>query len=293
MVRHQRKSPQKGNSHVGWLPFGLAILLVLGGLAVVEWRRTAAGPQAWSRLETSDVHALTFVANDPQRLLFGHHGGLRASDDGGRTWRDLVSGSDAMAVSAVGPDSVVIAGHEVLATSTDGGRTLAALRTDLPGTDIHGFARDPANPAHMWAALATGGLFETTDGGSTWTQVSQDNTLNLVSVRRGDATELLAVDASGLIKSSDGGRSWSSLPTPPTFPMTALAARDGGDVLYAGSTTGLYRSADGGRTWSSSAFGGSVFALAALGDTVALVTKETEFFRSDDAGLTFSGPGGR
>ena len=278
---------------MGWIPVGLVIVLILGALAFVEWRRNVGPPQAWARLGTSDVHALSFVVGDPQRLLFGHHGGLLASDDGGRTWRDLATGSDAMAVSAVGAESVVIAGHEILATSDDGGRTFAALRTDLPGIDIHGFARDPADPARMWAALATGGLFETTDGGSSWSRVRQDNVLNLVAVRRGEATQLLAVDASGLIASADGGRIWSNLTTPPTYPMTALAAREGGDILYAGSTSGLYRSADAGRTWSPTAFAGSVFALATVGDTVALVTRETEFYRSEDAGQTFMGPAGR
>ena len=293
MTRGHQKSRPKGGSSIGWLPVGAAILLILGGLAFVELRNLTTGPQPWSRLGTSDVHALTFVAGDPQRLLFGHHEGLRASDDGGRTWRALAAGSDAMTVSAIGADSVVIAGHKVLATSTDGGRTFATLTTDLPGTDIHGFARDPADVAHMWAALATGGLFETRDGGSTWTRVRQDNVLNLVAVRRGEATQLLAVDESGLIASADGGRTWSKLTSPPTYPMTALAARDGGDILYAGSTDGLYRSPDGGRTWSTTGHRGSVFALATLGDTVALVTSETEFYRSDDAGNTFTGPGGR
>jgi photosystem II stability/assembly factor-like uncharacterized protein len=269
------------------------VLVVLGGLAFMELRNSDAGPRAWSRLGTTDVHALTFVAGDPQRLLFGHHGGLRASDDGGRTWRDLPADSDAMAVATSGADAVVIAGHDVLAVSSDGGRTFSALRNDLPGSDIHSFARDPADPQRMWAALATGGLFESTDGGSTWTQVRRDNVLNLVAVRRAEATQLLAIDVGGLSASPDGGRTWSTLTTPPTYPMTALAAADGGQDLYAGSTDGLYRTSDGGRTWSATSYQGSVFALAVLNDAVGLVSGETDFYRSDDGGDTFAEPGSR
>lgn len=290
MSKRGRSRPREPRSLAGWLPVIVAVVAVAAGFVYLEGRSSAAQQQSWSRLGTSDVHALAFIDNDPQRLIFGHHGGLRTSSDGGRIWQALASGADAMALSVVGPDSIVIAGHGVLAASVDGGRTIAPVRNDLPSDDIHGFARDPAQPARMWAAIATGGVFETTDAGSTWVAVRDDAMFNLAAIRRDGGTQLLGVDASGLITSPDGGRSWSPLATPPTYPMTALAGSADGQVLYAGSTSSLYRSSDGGGSWTETMYRGSVLALAAVGDSVALVSQDTEFFRSEDRGQTFAGP---
>lgn len=263
---------------------------VVGGFIYVQGRSEPGQQEPWSRLGTADVHSLAFVGDDPQRLIFGSHAGLMASSDGGRTWQGLAAGSDAMSISVIGSDSVVIAGHGVLAVSKDGGRTIAPLANDLPSDDIHGFTRDPAQPARMWAALAGGGVYETTDSGSTWVAVRADSMFNLVATVRDGRTHLLGVDASGLSTSLDGGRSWNPLATPPTYPMTALAGSSDGRDLYAGSPSSLYRSVDGGRSWSPTTYRGSVLALAAIADSVALVSQETEFFRSDDGGQTFAGP---
>jgi len=46
--------------------------------------------------------------------------------------------------------SIVIARHEVFVASRDGGKTWAQVTTDLPSLDIHGFTRDPSDPA-VWA----------------------------------------------------------------------------------------------------------------------------------------------
>jgi len=248
---------------------------------------------AWTRLGTQDVHSLSFVDDDLDHLLFGHHGGLSETRDGGRTWQPLPTSADAMAMQPAADGSIVIAGHEVFTASEDGGQTWQPIATDLPSLDIHGFARDPADPARMWAYLATGGLWESTDAGAHWTRVREDNVLFPLAVDHAGTTRLLGVDVSGLVASDDGGRTWAPLGAPPTYPMTALAGTSDGAVLYAGSPDGLYRSDDGGRTWVETSFGGSPFAIATSseGSTVAVVAQTTEFFRSPDRGATWPGPG--
>ena len=128
--------------------------------------RSSPAIQPLSRLETADVHSLSFVGGDTRHLLFGHHGGVLETLDGGRTWANLAAREDAMGMSSATGGSIVIAGHDVFSDSSDGGRTWRTLTTDLPSRDIHGFTRDPADPGHMWTALATGGLWESRDGGS-------------------------------------------------------------------------------------------------------------------------------
>lgn len=262
-------------------------------VAIVLLRPAPEGAQApWVRFNSEDVHSLAFVANDPQHILFGHHAGLEESRDGGRTWSPLSLERDAMGMSTAVDGSIVIAGHDVFVASPDRGTTWAPIDADLPSLDIHAFARDPSDPRRMWAYLATGGLWESTDYGVHWTNVREPIVLFLVAVRDRGATRIFGLDASGLATSIDGGRTWTALTTPPTFPLTGLAASADGMVLYAGATDGLHRSGDGGQSWARTAYRGSAHAIATSSDgrVVAVVSRQTEFFRSDDGGDTWPGP---
>ena len=293
----RRRRPQQAGSSRRTAGAVIALVLVIAaGIAAAVLVASRAPREAlpWARLGTEDVHSLVFAGGGTDRILFGHHGGLLASADGGRTWEALPVGEDAMSTATSADGSIVIAGHEVFRASRDGGATWASIATDLPSLDIHGFARDPVDPARMWAYPVTGGLWESTDGGATFRQVRTDNVLYPTAVAGASTTRLLGVDATGLIESADGGRTWSPLAMPPTFPMTGFAASADGRILYAGAQDGLYRSADGGRSWAATAYTSSVFALAASPDgrTVILVDRATEFFRSDDGGATWPGPGG-
>ena len=270
---------------------GIAAATFVVVVLAVAWflGRSPAGQHAVARLGTADVHSLAFVGDDPEHLLFGHHGGILESIDGGRSWQPLPTQADAMAMAPAGDGSIVIAGHEVFTASRDGGTTWQDIPADLPSLDIHGFARDPADPGRMWALLATGGLWESRDDGVRWEQVRSDNILFPVATTVDGSTRLYGVDVSGLATSTDGGRTWAPLTTPPAFPITSFtAATDGSDLLI-GSLEGIFRSGDGGRSWQALPFSGPVFAIAvtAGGRNIAIVTKETEFFRSHDGGQTW------
>jgi photosystem II stability/assembly factor-like uncharacterized protein len=95
-----------------------------------------------------------------------------------------------------------------------------------------------------------------------------------------------------LVTSTDGRRTWTTVGTPPTYPMTSLAATPDGQTIYAGAPDGLFRSDDGGRTWTATAYRGSAFAVATMpdGGTVALVSRENDFFLSADRGSSLPGP---
>jgi photosystem II stability/assembly factor-like uncharacterized protein len=235
---------------------------------------------------------LAFVADDPNRLLFGHHDGLSASSDGGRTWQPLGTRSDAMSLGAAADGSIVIAGHEVFAASRDDGRTWEDIPATLPSLDIHGFARDPGDPARMWAYLATGGLWESRDAGLTWELVHQENVLFPIAVQAAGVTRLFGVTVGGLATSDDGGRTWRSVATPELYPIASLAATTDGSVLVAGGPGGLARSGDGGATWSELSFDGepAAIAITAGGRAIAVVTRSTDFYRSEDGGRSWPAP---
>ena len=297
-ARSRRSAPRQRRPNQAVPPWPLLALIgAIGVVAVailvfINSRPGASSPAPWSRLGTEDVHSLAFVGDDANRLLFGHHGGISASSDGGRSWQRLGTRSDAMSLGAATDGSIVIAGHEVFAASGDGGRTWDDVATNLPSLDIHGFARDPGDPDRMWAYLATGGLWESGDGGSSWERVQQENVLFPVAARTPTGTRLFGVTVNGLAASDDGGRTWLAAATPEIYPIASLAATADGSVLVAAGADGLARSGDGGATWSQIPFEGqpAAIAVAAGGQTIALVTRSTEFFRSDDGGKTWPGP---
>ncbi len=288
-----RTQPAKGRRR-GRLLAGAALVgvVALGAIAFVILRPGGSSTVAWSRLGTQDVHSLAFVGDDPSRLLFGHHGGVLSSPDGGRSWQALGSRADAMSLEPAADGSIVIAGHDVLSESRDGGRTWQDIPAALPSLDIHGFARDPTDPDRMWAYLATGGLWESGDGGLTWEQVQQENVLFPAAVAGPSGTRLFGVTASGLASSDDGGRTWTGAASPEIYPIASLAATADGRVLVAGGPGGMARSDDGGASWSKLPFEGQVLVVAvtAGGSTIVVVTRSTEFFRSDDGGRTWPGP---
>jgi len=261
------------------------VVLVLG-------RPGAPPTEAWSRLGTEDIHSLAFVDDDPQRLLFGHHGGVLASDDGGMSWRPLATRSDAMSLGVASDGSIVIAGHEVFAQSHDGGRTWTDIPAGLPSLDIHGFARDPADRARMWASLAIGGLWESVDAGRSWARIQDQNVLFPVAMATPSGTVLIGVTDEGPATSGDGGRTWRTVGNPELYPITSLAATPDGSVLVASGPDSVTRSDDGGATWSRLPFNGQPAAIAVTdgGRAIALVVRTTEFFRSDDGGRTWPGP---
>ena len=204
---------------------GLAALIAVVG--VVAWRVASMprAPVAWSHLGTKDVHSLSFGPGSTNRLLFGHHEGILESADGGRKWSALAINADAMGMRPGTDGSIVIAGHDVLVASADGGRTWASIEADLPNLDIHAFARDPRDPARMWAYLAEGGVYETVNAGTHWTKVYEGHIPFMTAVDARTGVELLGIEPfSGFVRSPDGGRTWRAISEPDAYPTNSIAA---------------------------------------------------------------------
>ncbi len=276
----------------------LGIVAVVGYVALTAGsggrvERPAVAVTAWGTLGTPDVHSLAFDPSDARHLYFGHHNGLLESRDGGRTWRPTgLEAADAMNVRTGTGQTLQVAGHDVYLETADGGKTWQPVPNDLPGLDLHAFTVDPADPAHAWAYAVGFGLFESTDRGRHWEPRQPGDWPVLATFRSGGAMVLLGLSKVGLGQSDDGGRTWQPLGDPGDQ-VASLAVSPDGAVLVAGTTNGLVRSTDGGRTWQRTPFDRLALAIAlAPSDprVVAVVDKETRFYRSEDAGENWPGP---
>lgn len=266
-----------------------ASLLVVIGTAVVWWLRTSPADTPLSIVFVTDVHSLAFEPGSAENVLFGYHGGLLRSPDGGRSWQaDPSVTADAMTlvVPFQRPDVVYLAGHDVLLRSEDRGATWQSVTNNLPRLDLHWFAVHPDDPGRLYAQVAGSGLFQSIDEGETWVpwplEVPDGESFTALAVLGGVPVNVLAGTENGrLIYSHDGGREWEQVARF-TSTITAFALNRYAGTLYLGTLEGVYRSQDGGTTWDALPLKQSVRALAATGagpETVLFVTDRGEVFR--------------
>jgi hypothetical protein len=143
---------------------------------------------------------------------------------------------------------------------------------------IDGIAADPTNPNIIYVAAAGGGVWKTTDGGTTWTPLTDDQpttTMGAIAVAQSNPSVIYAGTGEadnatdsfyglGILSSSDGGATWNNLGADvfrqkaitkiaidPTNANTVYAAVSDGSVNGALGNDGIWRSTDGGITWTN------------------------------------------
>jgi photosystem II stability/assembly factor-like uncharacterized protein len=260
----------------------------------------------FDRESTQSIGAIAVAASNPNIVYVGSGEGLHRPDlsigngiykstDAGKTWTHLGLRDGfqipALAIDPRDPNKVFAAvlGHPYgpneergLFRSTDGGQTWQkAIYKDV-NTGASDVEIDPSNPdvvyASMWEARegpwedgntvngTGGGLFKSTDGGSSWHPLTnglpQDlSQINLAIApsdsRRLYATLALSTGPLAFYRSDDAGGNWSKTTDDPR-PSGRIGGGDlavprvdskNPDVVYCASTVTM-RSADGGKTWS-------------------------------------------
>jgi hypothetical protein len=250
---------QRRGGRTFWLAAAAAVPFVLAGAVAIfivsnrDGSSTPQAPPAASTLPaTPDYHSLLVASTDPDRIWLGSHGGLHESTDGGRSWTQAgLNGRDAMnlARSPRAAKTVWAAGHLVLAKSVDGAETWTDVEpTGLPSMDIHGFASDPRNATTLWAAVAGQGLFRSTDGGKSFSLVSEEVGPGVMALGVMPSGRVLAGDMEqGLMASDDEGKTWTEV-LPEALMGLAVNPRTPSRVL-ATSQSGIWLSTNGGSDW--------------------------------------------
>ena len=318
--------------------------------------RTATDPR-WQGLHFRSIGPVrggrvTAVAGVRQRkrefYMGASGGGVWKTTDAGATWRNVSDGVfaspsiGAIRVAPSDPDVVwvgtgsdglrsnVIPGKGVY-RSTDAGRTwqFVGLRDagQIGAVEVHPTDPNTAFVAAVGNAFGRNrerGLYRTTDGGRTWTNVlfvSDSTGAADVEFKPGEPTVLYAamwrterkpwtiisgaMDEGGLYKSVDGGTSWTrlggGLPTGLVGKIDLAVTPARPERVYAlveapAPKGGLYRSEDAGATWTlvnttpglldRPFYFGNVDADPVNPDVVYV--HSTSFWKSVDGGATFT-----
>jgi photosystem II stability/assembly factor-like uncharacterized protein len=229
--------------------------------------------------------------------------GIYRSHDAGKTWTHLGlhDGQQipALAVDPANPDRLFAAvlGHPYgpnsergIYRSEDGGENWSKVLFKNEHTGGSDVVIDPTNPQIVYASLwdgllgpwedgndyegTTGGLFKSTDGGTTWTQLTNGLPAGLVQINvaiaASDSKRLYATLSTkaeggyasnrglGVYRSDDAGMSWQKITDDPRPAMkigggdlpVPLVDPQNPDVVYSTSIV-TCRSTDGGKTWIS------------------------------------------
>ncbi len=135
-------------------------------------------------------------------------------------------------------------------------------------------------PTTYYVGAASGGIFKTTDAGTSWQPIFDDqqmlsigdmeiskNNTNLIYVGTGEVNAgggSLAYDGNGVYKSEDGGLTWQAKGLPAVGSIGKIVIDPTDDnTLFVGAmgplfrkdtNRGVYRSIDGGNTWEQKLF---------------------------------------
>ncbi|EQD46291.1 glycosyl hydrolase, partial [mine drainage metagenome] len=126
---------------------------------------------------------------------------------------------------------------------------------------------DPKNAQHLIVGAAGGGLWQSNNGGSSWTAIAEfPGSLAVgaiaqlpngtILVGTGDSVGYSQQIGTGILASTDNGQTWT--------PITGTAPRSDADfwsyvnsiavsangIALASTSSGIARSADGGQTWA-------------------------------------------
>jgi len=259
----------------------------------LHWR--SIGPFRGGR-----VLAVEGAPDNPLRFYFGAvNGGVWRTDDAGRTWTPIFDSGPVGSIGAL------------------------AVAPSAPSTLYVG-----TGEADMRSDIAQGvGLFKSTDGGGTWTQVGLSDTqaIGKILVDPRDPKVILVAALGhpygpnaerGVFRSTDGGKTWTRtlFKNADTGAIDLVFKPGDPDVVYAalwqtrrppwsvyppssGPGGGLYKSVDGGKTWMAIAGHGLPASPGRIGIAVtpakpdrvyALIdAEEGGLYRSDDAGASW------
>lgn len=236
--------------------------------------------RSWRQVSAPVSVTLTAVrfADERHGIAVGHGGVVLVTSDRGETWSRRFDGKQAADLAM---RSANAAGDEQAIKEA---KRLVADGADKPLLDAIAF-----DAARALVVGAYGLIFETRDGGASWTpwmnRLDNPRALHLYAARVRANVMVIAGEQGLLLRSDDGGGSFRRITTPYKGSFFTLELPSDQEIVVAGLRGNAWRSIDAGATWSRLdnpvpvSFTGSTL----KGDEVVLVNQ---------AGMVFSGRDG-
>lgn len=223
------------------------------------------------------------------------------STDGGASWTATYVGEPGLhsygrsiAVAPSNPDLILIGGYKSsgstiaqLFGSTDGGASFTDVTPAGASSDYYfeGLAFHPANPSTILAGAYLA-LHRTTNGGSSWTRITQYYNYGLI-FSPVDNNLAFGAGLSSIYRSTNAGASWSTVTTglSGTNCKRIVPDSENASLVYTGTTAGFFRSVNGGTSWTASNSGlviGNVVSMTATNGYIWVNMASQGLFRMED-----------
>ncbi len=159
----------------------------------------------------------------------------------------------------------------------------------------------PTESDTVYIAAASGGVWKTTDGGTTWTPIGDElASLNngVVTLDRQDSNTVYVGTGeytmwslgAGLFRSVDAGQTWAHVADQSTLGWTCSGLVADGQTIHWTGSSGYFRSLDGGASWSTriAARCSSLAVSPTNPQIVWVATHGSDILKSTDGGTTFT-----
>jgi len=213
------------------------------------------------------AHVTGYTSSDTFPLVnpLKTRSGFFKTVDGAANWNNNTTGLtadvNAVAVAPSAPSTIYVATSSGPFVSTTGGTAWQKTPTtglpSFPGAGT--LAVDPTDSLIVYAGMANGGLYKTTNGGTTWSSVtlpvSSGVVFSIVFDPLTPSTVYLG-SGNGVFKSTDSGSSWTSLnnfgiPGTPNVRAIAIDPTNT-SIMYAGTFgSGFFKTTNGGTSWTA------------------------------------------
>jgi photosystem II stability/assembly factor-like uncharacterized protein len=175
-----------------------------------------------SSLSWTPVRRVTVDPNDSQTLYAAIDNlyGIYRSRDGGTYWEGVFTGCDGHTLVFANDDTTALAtlgyftgsyhANCAVLRSDDGGHWWFNVSSGITRTVVAA-AFDPTNAMHIYAATLGAGIYQTTNGGTTWVQTNTglaDDYIFSIAVCPSNSNILYAGGLLWAYRSDDGGNTW-------------------------------------------------------------------------------------
>ncbi len=268
-------------------------------------RRSCNGGQSWTDADPNDQLGsfMQHLGSDGTYLYSIGAGMLFQTNDQGNSWTNLMSGLpnfvSALRIAGNADYQLLTTNQHGVFRSTDHGQSWTpTVPHSAPVGSWQGMAMLVEGDTVHLGINPYGGVRRSTDGGLTWTLMSQGLAPSLLPhtlVRSGG--DLLLATNRGIWRGTGTTPQWSH--TDGGIPHTSLVTMvDAGDRLFAttrnteaGQSEGVHMSTDGGLTWQPRNAGLAVelnFDALYAGEEFLLASAQLNMYRSTDNGLTWT-----